>query len=87
MLAGKLLGLHSGDGHVMWTLNFPQGQAPQRMFPWRSSHDLQKAPELLTLQSSESSSTYSVVDAHTGAELGSGSVNFPVTQVSFLCIA
>lgn len=79
--AGKLLGLHSGDGHVMWSLAFPEGQIPHQMFLWRSSHDLQKAPELLTLHSSEATSFYSVVDAHTGREVSSGTVGFPVSQV------
>ena len=79
--AGKLLGLHSGDGHVMWSLAFPEGQTPQQMFLWRSSHDLQKAPQLLTLHSSETTSLYSVVDAHTGREVSSGTVDFPVSQV------
>ena len=78
---GKLLGLHSGNGHVMWSLAFPKGQSPQQMFLWRSSHDLQKAPELLTLHSSETTSSYSVVDAHTGREVSSGTVDFLVSQV------
>ena len=78
---GKLLGLHSGNGHVMWSLAFPEAQTPQQMFLWRSSHDLQKAPELLTLHSSETTSFYSVVDAHTGREVSSGTVDFPVSQV------
>lgn len=81
MLAGKMLGLHSGDGHVMWSLTFQPGQAPQQMFSWRSWHDLQKAPELLALHSSNTTSSYSTVDAHTGSELSSGTVSFPVSQV------
>ncbi|KAL3141461.1 hypothetical protein ABBQ32_005026 [Trebouxia sp. C0010 RCD-2024] len=79
--AGKMLGLHNGNGHVMWSLAFPQGQAPQQLFLWRSSHDLQKAPQVLALHSSETTSSYSVVDAHTGKEVSSGTVDIAVFQV------
>lgn len=79
--AGKMLGLHSGDGHVMWSLAFPQGQTPQQLFLWRSSHDLQKAPQVLALHSSETTSSYSIVDAHTGKEVSSGVVDMSVSQV------
>ena len=76
-----MLGLHSGDGHVMWWLAFPEGQTHQQMFVWRSSHNPQKAPEMLALHSSGTTSSYSIVDAHTGREVSSGTVNFPVSQV------
>ena len=76
MFVGKLSGLHIGDGHVMWTLTYPEHQAPQQIFPWRSFHDLQRAPELLTLHSAAASSSYSVVNAHSGKALGSGKLAF-----------
>ncbi len=79
--AGKLLGLHSGDGHVMWSLSYPHDEAPQQIFSWRSSHDLQRAPELVALHTSASASLYSIVNAHTGKEVGSGEIEFPVSQV------
>jgi len=81
LIAGKLFGLHSGDGHVMWSLTYPPSQAPQHIFPWRSSHDIQRAPELIALHSSDSASSYSVVDAHTGRELSSAALSFSVSQV------
>jgi len=65
----------------MWSLTYPLSQAPQHIFPWRSSHDIQRAPELIALHSSDSASSYSVVDAHTGQELGSAALSFPVSQV------
>lgn len=79
-----MFGLHSGDGHVMWSLTYPQSQAPQQIFSWRSSHDIQHAPELVALHSSESTSSYSIVNAHTGQEIGSGTLSFPVSQVQYL---
>jgi len=46
--AGKLFGLHSGDGAVLWSLRFPAGAAPARVLPWRTSHDTaQVAPSRL----------------------------------------
>lgn len=79
--AGKLSGLHSGDGHVMWSLTYPRHQVPQHILPWRSFHDLQRAPELLTMHSAAAFSSYSIVNAHSGRELGSGDISFPVIQV------
>ena len=85
MLAGKLLGLHSGDGHGMWSLAYAPGQGPQHIFSWRTSHDVQLAPQLLALHSSESGSFYSIVNAHTGKEVGSGRLGFLVSQVGASC--
>lgn len=79
--AGKVFGLHSGDGHVMWSQSYGQHQAPQHIFPWRSRHDVQHAPELLAIHSSRNSNFYSILNAHTGAEVASGKLQHPVSQV------
>ena len=42
--AGKLFGLHSGDGHQLWSLGFAAGAAPERVLPWRTSHDTSQVP-------------------------------------------
>lgn len=42
--AGKLFGLHSGDGHQLWSLGFEPGAAPERVLPWRTSHDTSQVP-------------------------------------------
>lgn len=80
--AGKLFGLHSGDGHVMWSQSHGHKSAPQQIFFWRSQHDVQHAPELLALQSSQDQASFSIINAHTGAELSSGLLQHPVSQVT-----
>lgn len=42
--AGKLFGLHSGDGHQLWSLGFAAGKTPERVLPWRTSHDTSQVP-------------------------------------------
>ena len=42
---GTLAGLHNGDGHVVWSRSYGLGAAPTHLLPWRSSHDVQHAPE------------------------------------------
>ncbi len=44
--AGKLFGLHSGDGHQLWSLGFAAGEAPERALPWRTSHDTSQVPDV-----------------------------------------
>ena len=80
--AGKLFGLHTGDGHTMWSLTFNPSTPPQHIFTWRVSHDIQHAPEILVLYSGQSSSSYSIVNAHTGQEVKTGSLAHPVQQVA-----
>jgi hypothetical protein len=43
---GKLLALHNGDGHVVWSVNFGTGDAPHDVLPWRTPHDVQHAAEV-----------------------------------------
>ena len=85
--AGKVFGLHSGDGHVMWSQSYGQHQAPQHIFSWRSLHDVQHAPELLAIHSSRNSNFYSILNAHTGAEVASGKLQHPVSQVHTACFS
>ena len=42
---GTLAGLHNGDGHVVWSRAYGLGAAPTHLLPWRSSHNVQHAPE------------------------------------------
>jgi hypothetical protein len=61
--AGKLAAVHNGGGRVVWAVDFgrrPDGVhtvATAQLLPWRSSHDVQHAPE--------------VTDACPGPSLGS----------------
>ncbi|KAK9825151.1 hypothetical protein WJX81_005905 [Elliptochloris bilobata] len=81
--SGKLFGLHSGDGHQLWSLGFAGGAAPERVLPWRTSHDTSQAPQVLLLGNSAGGrhAFYSVVDAHAGRQVAQGAVDLPVSQV------
>ena len=46
---GLLAALHNGDGHVMWSHHYGPDAAPTLLLPWRSSHDVQHAPEVKLL--------------------------------------
>ena len=84
-IAGKLLGLHTGTGRVMWSLHFPAGMMPSHLLPWRSSHDTMHAPEVLALSPTNSGHTsYAVLDAHQGTLLDAGSIPFAVSQVRIM---
>ena len=41
-----LAALHNGDGHVMWSQTHKSSAVPTLLLPWRSSHDVQHAPEV-----------------------------------------
>ncbi len=43
---GLLAAVHNGDGHVMWSHHYGSDAAPTLLVPWRSSHDVQHAPEV-----------------------------------------
>ena len=44
-VAGKLLGLHSGDGRVLWGTAFGSSFRPAAVLLFRSSHDPTHPPE------------------------------------------
>ena len=44
--AGKLLGLHSGDGRVLWGLALDPSCPPTHLKLWRTSHDAVHAPQV-----------------------------------------
>lgn len=38
--AGKVAGLHTGDGRILWSVDFGRSAAPWRLAPWRTAHDV-----------------------------------------------
>ena len=50
--AGKLVAVHNGGGRVVWAADFGRHangvhtKATAQLLPWRSSHDVQHAPEV-----------------------------------------
>lgn len=81
--AGKVFGVHSGDGHVLWSRALGGGRRPTHLALWRTSHDAAAAPEVLLLGNVPSSGAafFATLNAHTGAETSSGQLPFKVAQV------
>ena len=79
--AGKLFGLHSGNGHPLWALKLPVEHKPQQILPWRTMHDVQHAPEIVALHTHGSASGFTVINAHTGDVVSSHEFDSSVDQV------
>jgi hypothetical protein len=48
--AGKVASLHTGDGRVLWEVDFGAGAAPARLAPWRAPHDVAQDEEVVALR-------------------------------------
>lgn len=70
--AGKLFGLHSGDGRILWSAALDRSQNLSRLFLSASSHDTQHAPQVLLLGSNPAGGSYLVVNAHSGQAVDQG---------------
>lgn len=81
---GKVFGLHSGDGRILWTHNTAAAAAPsittgsssssgiaqqQYLRVWKQFHDLKHAPQLAVITPDPQKSSVSVLNGHTGAQL------------------
>ncbi|KFM26187.1 ER membrane protein complex subunit 1 [Auxenochlorella protothecoides] len=65
---GKLVSLHSSDGHVLWTLTLPRSGALtfRRVLMWREPHTLHGELEVVVLAEGASGGAACVVDAYSG---------------------
>eukprot|EP01018_Ginkgo_biloba_P002301 Gb_00506 [translate_table: standard] len=93
--AGKLLALHSGDGRIIWSLLLPafrkselcQVPSVLKVFPWQVPHHhaLDENPAVLITgkcgMGPDAVGILSLVDSHTGKELGFFSLSYPISQV------
>jgi len=93
--AGKLLALHSGDGHIVWSQLLPafrkseECQAPSvlKVLPWRVPHQhaLDESPAVLIMGKCglgpDDTGILSFVDSHSGKELESYRLSYPISQV------
>lgn len=80
--AGRVFGLHSGDGRQLWSLSYPPTVRLAHAALWRASHDAATPPQVLLLGSTQDGRTfYSVLDAHHGVQTSEGTLPYPVTQV------
>lgn len=56
--SGKLAALHSGDGHVVWERDYGSALSPAPtpllLLPWRSSHDVEHEPQVISCRSGAS---------------------------------
>lgn len=84
LAAGKVFGLHSGDGRQLWALTPPASAAVSHAALWRTSHDAARAPEILLLGEGEGRGFYATVNAHTGKELSRAALPFRPAQVRLL---
>ena len=64
--AGKIVALHTGDGRVLWSLDFGAEGAPTRLAPWRTPHDLKNDALVVAFHTSENKVVATVINAHTG---------------------
>ncbi len=82
-MPGKVFGLHSGDGRVLWSLTFPPASAPTRLALWQTSHDPKHAPQVALFGAAGvgGSIPFAVVDAHAGSLLVSEAIDFPAVRV------
>eukprot|EP00884_Botryococcus_braunii_P012429 jgi/Botrbrau1/21187/Bobra.0061s0078.1 len=81
--SGKVYGLHSGDGRVLWSLSFPPASQPAQLVVWRKSHDPTHAPQVALFGKSSAGGTvqFFVVDVYAGAVLSSENIPFHAAQV------
>lgn len=93
--AGKISALHTGDGHVVWSLLVPSLRAsygnprfsPLKIFQWQVPHQhaLDENPVVLILAQADPGydvkGALSWIDVHKGTELQSVKLSYSVTQV------
>ncbi|KAJ7555394.1 hypothetical protein O6H91_05G035400 [Diphasiastrum complanatum] len=93
--SGKLFALHSGDGHVVWSLLIPALRSehrtpkpePVKLLPWRKPHQhaLDDSPVFLVVgrlgPGPNAPGVLSWVDAYSGRELHSLKLTYPIKQV------
>lgn len=92
---GKVYALHTGDGHVVWSLLVPSLRAsygnpslvPLKVIQWQVPHQhaLDQNPVVLIIAQADPGydvkAALSWVDVHKGTEVKSVKLSYPVTQV------
>lgn len=93
--AGKLLALHTGDGHIVWSLLVPAFRkkddgshaVPIKLLPWQTPHQraLDENPTALVVgklgSGSDSPGVLSWVDVRVGREVKHVRLSYPIKQV------
>jgi outer membrane protein assembly factor BamB len=82
---GKLYGLHSGDGRILWASSASTAAASssskQHLKLWRRFHDLTHAPQVVVLTAGQQQSELQVFNAHTGQQLQQAELQYGVDKV------
>ncbi len=63
---GKVLALHTGDGRVLWSLDFGAGASPQKLAPWRTPHDIVHDALIAAFRPFGKDLIITVINTHTG---------------------
>jgi len=63
---GKVLALHTGDGRVLWSLDFGATAAPQRVASWRTPHDILHDALIAAFRPVGNDLIVTVINTHTG---------------------
>lgn len=85
---GKVFGLHSGDGRILWASNAAalpttsSSSSKQYLRVWRRFHDLTHAPQVVVLTAGQQRSGAHVLNAHTGQQLQHIELPYGVGKVS-----
>jgi hypothetical protein len=95
--SGKVFGLHSGDGRILWTSSAPAAAAgssgtKQYLRVWKRFHDLTHAPQLAVVSAGgegTSSSSLLVLNGHTGEVLQEQQLPYAIDKVGddMVCVA
>lgn len=88
---GKLFGLHSGDGRILWSSTIAaagssgsDGGSNQHLRLWRRFHDLTHAPQVVVLTTAAATADVHVVNAHSGQQLQHEQLPYAVDKVGRL---
>ncbi|KAG7669833.1 hypothetical protein Ndes2437B_g06022 [Nannochloris sp. 'desiccata'] len=63
---GKVLALHTGDGRVLWSLDFGAAAAPHRLASWRTPHDVLHDALIAAFRPVGKDLIITVINTHTG---------------------
>jgi hypothetical protein len=64
--SGKVLALHTGDGRVLWSLDFGAAAAPKKLAPWRTPHDILQDALIAAFRPIGKDLLITVINTHTG---------------------
>lgn len=84
--SGSLAALHCGSGRILWSVHFGSATgraiaASSQLLPWRSSHNLERSPQVLVLLPKNRGTLAAAVNIHSGKVVMQHSLSSSVQQV------